>query len=721
MTKWSVRKIWVATLGIGALTAALVCTYMPVSADTGLSVSGAKLVATASPGDIFTHQITVSIDSSDSPTDITLQVSPMAQYPDGTPRQSQDAGPYSASGFITLDKDSFHLDPGGSQTVTATISIPNDVGDGGRYALITIATRPPAGSALSVITAVNVPLYITIKDSHLTHQGTINNVSANVSNSQGIAVVSVFENTGNHDFKVKNNLTLVDNQGQIVATANTSLSLWTIIPGMSREIKAELVPNVDLSPGLYRVTSQMTLDDGTILATGGTDLNLTTGLSAVAAPASAQPTSPLATQALSNSVPLVPKSGTGNWVFIEVIAGVALLALISYGVFKNRRLKRPATATLPFAVGTENAAETTLPVTPPTSPLLVGHTSNRSIGVLRSESTAVVTIISTRSMTEVKHPVITNGEIGVSIGGKKVPSPECTTDSSIIARPGASDTSRSVSVMAPPVSSDLSPVIAISYSATTVERTTKGGLSDKANPGYVFLLIDMVIKNQGYDSYHIFPHMDFFVVINNVKFSPSIAIWLENQLPSEINIITKGVSIEGRLAFEVPKPINGFTMMYEGSRRYNTQWVSSSVQEKITQLSATRQPAATHVKKMITISYSSTIKKQIGDGYFADTPKPSNVYLVVNMNIDNQSGKSFKMYPRINTYVIIKNIKYRPAPVLNLENRLPGKIDILNEGHIEGKIVFEVPEDAMINSSQMKYEDSVSNNIGWINLGVSIK
>ena len=278
-----------------------------------------------------------------------------------------------------------------------------------------------------------------------------------------------------------------------------------------------------------------------------------------------------------------------------------------------------------------------------------------------------------------------------------------------------------MSVTAPPVSSDLSPVIAISYSATTVERTTKGGLSDKANPGYVFLLIDMVIKNQGYDSYHIFPHMDFFIVINNVKFSPSIAIWLENQLPSEINIITKGVSIEGRLAFEVPKPINGFTMMYEGSRRYNTQWVSSSVQEKITQLSATRQPAATHVKKMITISYSSTIKKQIGDGYFADTPKPSNVYLVVNMNIDNQSGKSFKMYPRINTYVIIKNIKYRPAPVLNLENRLPGKIDILNEGHIEGKIVFEVPEDAVINSSQMKYEDSVSNNIGWINLGVSIK
>jgi hypothetical protein len=454
---------------------------MSVSADTGLSVSGAKLVATASPGDIFTHQITVSIGSSDPPTDITLQVSPMAQYPDGTPRQSSDAGPYSASGFITLDKDSFHLDPGGSQTVTATISIPKDVGDGGRYALITVATSPPAGSTLSVITAVNVPIYITIKDSHLTHQGTINNISTDVSNNQAIAVVSVFENTGNHDFKVKNNLTLVDNQGQTVATANTSLSLWTIIPGMSREIKTELFPDVDLSPGLYRVTSQMTLDDGTILANGGIDLNLTTSISAVAAPVSTPPTSPLTTQALSNGVPLIPKSGTANWVFIVVIAGVALLALISYGVFKNRWLNRPAIATLPLDGGTENAAETTLPVTPPTSPLHGEHTNRRSIGVPRSGAAAVGLTISAGLMTDAKHSVTTNGEIGVSADSKEIPSIEYTTDSSTIARPiEVSDTNRSVNVAVPPVPSDLSPVIAISYSATTVERTTKGGCQTRA-------------------------------------------------------------------------------------------------------------------------------------------------------------------------------------------------------------------------------------------------
>jgi hypothetical protein len=37
-----------------------------------------------------------------------------------------------------------------------------------------------------------------------------------------------------------------------------------------------------------------------------------------------------------------------------------------------------------------------------------------------------------------------------------------------------------VNVAVPPVPSDLSPVIAISYSATTVERTTKGGCQTRA-------------------------------------------------------------------------------------------------------------------------------------------------------------------------------------------------------------------------------------------------
>ena len=333
MVKRNIRKVWGALLDIGALALALVFICTPVFADTGLTVSGAKLVATLSPGDTFIHQITVSIGSDDQPVDVKVQVSPMAQALDGTPLPSQDASPYSASSFITLDKDSFHLDPGGKQVVNATIRIPKEAGDGGRYALINVATQPSAGSALSVVTAVNIPIYITIKDSHLTNQGTITNLSAEVSSSQAIEVVSLFENTGNHDCKVKNNLTLKDSHGRTVATAKTDLSLWTIIPGMSREIKADLFPEIDLSPGVYHVASQITLDDGTILANVGTDLNLTTGLSAVA---------PLSSSAPSNSGAVVPRAGGTNRIsVILVMAGAAILAFVAYLVFINGRLKRP--------------------------------------------------------------------------------------------------------------------------------------------------------------------------------------------------------------------------------------------------------------------------------------------------------------------------------------------------------------------------------------------
>ena len=334
-----VWKVCGALLGIGAVVIASVFTYTPVFADTGLTVSGAKLVATASAGDTFIHQITVSIGSDDQPMDMTVQVLPMAQALDGTPLSSQEANPYSASSFITLDKDSFHLDPGGKQMVNATIRIPKGVGDGGRYALIKVATQPPAGSALSVITAVNIPIYITIKGSRLANQGKITSLSADVSSSQAIEVVSVFENTGNHDFKIKNNLTLRNSKGKTVASIQTNISLWTLIPGMSREIKADIFPEVDLSPGLYRVTSQITLDDGTILAEAGTDLQLITALSGVV------PLLP--TSAPSNSMPAVARTDGTNWVSVVlVMVSAATLTFIGGLFLMNILLRRPVTGPL---------------------------------------------------------------------------------------------------------------------------------------------------------------------------------------------------------------------------------------------------------------------------------------------------------------------------------------------------------------------------------------
>ena len=342
VTNRYIKHAAIIALTISAIIAFLLIGTLALS-DTGLTVSGAKLVKTASPGDTFTHQITVSISSTSQPVDITLQISSMVQSLDGTPRPGQDDGPYSANDFITLDMDSFHLDPGGKQVVKATIRIPKDVGDGGRYALITVATRPPADRKLSVITAVDVPIYITIKDSILTYQGAIINLSANVSGSQAIGMTTIFENTGNHDFKVRNTVTFSDSQGQTLAITDTDISLWPLIPGMSREIKANLYPDIEILPGLYRISSQVNLDDGTILAQGGTDFALATTLSPVPLSARTQPAKALPTAIPpSNSALVVDKGVTGNWILVITIIAVFVIGfVVAYLAFtKSRRKNR---------------------------------------------------------------------------------------------------------------------------------------------------------------------------------------------------------------------------------------------------------------------------------------------------------------------------------------------------------------------------------------------
>ena len=90
------------------------------------------------------------------------------------------------------------------------------------------------------------------------------------------------------------------------------------------------------------------------------------------------------------------------------------------------------------------------------------------------------------------------------------------------------------------------------------------------------------------------------------------------------------------------------------------------------------------------------------------------------MNIENHGYESFKIYPRINTYAVIGDIKYSSAPVLNLENRLPDEIVILNGDNIKGKLAFELPKEAALKSCQMRYENSLTYNIEWIDRNHSI-
>jgi hypothetical protein len=279
--------------------------------------------------------MSVSIASADPAADMVVQVMGMNQSLDGVNNAlmaSEDTGPYSARSFITVDKSSFHLEPGGSQNVTATIQIPQDVGAGGRYAMINIVTQPKAGGAgVSFVAAVNVPIALTIKDSQLVHTGSITILSTgNITSGQPVAIFTDFQNTGNHHFKVQGEVTVSNASGQIMGTVAVPLTASSVLPGMTRQIPAAFIPQGELAPGDYTINSKVMLEDGTVLdeAAGSFEVEQAyTPPPGTVAEVSMTPTA-LATSSAS-STPTAGTTAGVNWMYIVLgAAGVIIVVLL---------------------------------------------------------------------------------------------------------------------------------------------------------------------------------------------------------------------------------------------------------------------------------------------------------------------------------------------------------------------------------------------------------
>ena len=254
-----------------ALTVAILLALIavPVYANPGLKVSNAAIVIDVSPGQTLTQKMTASIAAADPATDILVKITGVAQSVDGGYQlldAAQDTSPYSAREFVTVDKNSFHLEPGGSQDVIATIQVPQDVGVGGRYAIINMSTKPMPGAGVNIITAVNVPVYLTVKGSQLVHTGKITELSiGNFTSSQPVNILTNFQNTGNHHFKVKGEVAVMNAQGQNLGTISIPVTSSSILPDTVRQLQATFMPTGELAPGTYTISSKVMLEDGTVL------------------------------------------------------------------------------------------------------------------------------------------------------------------------------------------------------------------------------------------------------------------------------------------------------------------------------------------------------------------------------------------------------------------------------------------------------------------------
>ena len=243
-----------------------------VSADsTGLVVTNAAIVDTVSPGQVITQTMAISIGSSDPATDISISVDGVAQSLTGgyiLLNADADTSQNTARPFVTVNPTSFHLDPGQSQKITATINVPQNVGDGGYFAIIKVANPPvvTSGSNVAIVTSVSIPVYLTIKDTQLIQTGKITGITnADITNGQPINITTIFQNTGNIYFKVEGQTTITNDQGVTLDTIPMPLTSSSIIPGMSRNLEAIFTPSGSLSPGTYTIRSVVMSSDSILL------------------------------------------------------------------------------------------------------------------------------------------------------------------------------------------------------------------------------------------------------------------------------------------------------------------------------------------------------------------------------------------------------------------------------------------------------------------------
>ena len=237
---------------------------------SALRVEGARIALDVEPGKTCTAPIGISLGADEPGGVLAVDVLGFGQSSTdgsyvGLPAAS-DTSPYTARPFITVDRPTVPLKPSERGDVTATIVVPADAREGGRYAIILIhpavsTSTPPASFA----TAVAIPVFLTVKGATVTDAVTIEDLGpATADPGQPFQVTAILRNSGNrHVYRVAQNVTITDAAGATVASARTAPLERALVPGNT--VRSMIVVNQSLAAGAYHLTSRSETEDGSPL------------------------------------------------------------------------------------------------------------------------------------------------------------------------------------------------------------------------------------------------------------------------------------------------------------------------------------------------------------------------------------------------------------------------------------------------------------------------
>jgi hypothetical protein len=322
----------------------------PPSGPTGnemLSVQPSLINVTAKPGATTTTQLTVRAAAS---LNVTIKSQGLGQGKDGSfaaLAADKDAGAFSARSMITASPETLQVKPGDTIKVDVSIAVPANVGDGTRYAILTITGMPPSpGSGTNVGFGVElgVSAIVQIANTPQTKTGVIDSIDVGRAlPGQALPVDVSFRNTGNTHFgaipdELVTTAVLQDASGSQLASASADGTQLSVIPGFVRAMPLSMTPSKALVDGAtYHIEVGVGLKDGTIFDRKAIDFTWSGGqvLGATGAPTQVPPVS-------SESA---PSDGVGLIILAALVSAgvVALLFLVLPRVRRRSRQDGGAT------------------------------------------------------------------------------------------------------------------------------------------------------------------------------------------------------------------------------------------------------------------------------------------------------------------------------------------------------------------------------------------
>jgi hypothetical protein len=161
--------------------------------------------------------------------------------------------------------------------------------------------------------------------------------TGNITSGQPVDILTGFQNTGNHYFKIRGEVTVGSASGAVLDTIAVPLTASSLLPGMTRRLDASFIAPSELAPGKYTIGSKVMLDDGTVLdeSTGSFEVKQAyvpppgtiAALSVTPAVPAASSTAPASSSASST-----PSAGTASgskWMYpVLAVAGVIIVVLL---------------------------------------------------------------------------------------------------------------------------------------------------------------------------------------------------------------------------------------------------------------------------------------------------------------------------------------------------------------------------------------------------------